>query len=138
MRRTYSELIQLETFLERFNYLKLNGSVGEETFGYARYLNQQLYHSLQWKKVKREVIIRDEGCDLAIQDRQIRDRIYIHHLNPITEQDIINNSKKIFDLENLVCVSKATHDAIHYGDQNLLIPSEPIVRTKNDTCPWRC
>lgn len=138
MNRSYSELIKFDTFIERFNYLKLKGSVGKETFGYSRCLNQQLYHSVQWKKVKRDVIIRDEGCDLGIPDRQINDRIFIHHINPITEQDIITNSKKLFDLDNLICVSKLTHDAIHYGDSSLLVSSELTIRTKNDTCPWRC
>lgn len=138
MSRSYSEMIKLETFLERFEYLKLNGSVGKETFGYARYLNQRLYHSFEWKNAKRAAILRDEGCDLAIGDRQISGLIIVHHINPITEDDISNNSKKLFDLNNLVCVSKETHDAIHYGDATILIANEPIVRTKNDTCPWRC
>lgn len=138
MSRSYAELIKLPTFMERFEYLKLNGSVGTETFGFARYLNQQLYHSSEWKHVKREVILRDEGCDLGIFDRPIPDTIYIHHINPITEKDICEKSRKLLDPNNLICVSKATHDAIHYGDSNLLIANEPIVRTKYDTCPWRC
>lgn len=138
MSRTYNELIKLPTFLERFEYLKLNGSVGEQTFGYSRYLNQQLYHSQEWKRVKRLVILRDEGCDLGIFDRQIAGTIYIHHINPITETDICEKTSKLFDMNNLICVSKETHDAIHYGDANLLIPNEPTVRTQYDTCPWRC
>ena len=138
MNRSYRELIKFDTFIERFNYLKLNGSVGKETFGYSRYLNQQLYHSEQWKRTKRQVIIRDEGCDLGILDRQILNGIIIHHINPITEEDICNGSAKLFDMDNLICVSRETHDAIHYGDSSLLIPNEPVIRTKNDTCPWRC
>ena len=138
MTRSYKELMTLRTFKERFDYLKLKGCVGQETFGYSRYLNQTLYHSAEWKKVKRAVILRDEGCDLGISDRPIPDTIIIHHINPITEKDIIDRSKKLFDMNNLICVSKATHDAIHYGDSNLLIANEPVVRTKNDTSPWRC
>ena len=115
-----------------------NCSVGEQTFGYSRYLNQQLYHSQEWKRVKRLVILRDEGCDLGIFDRQIAGIIYIHHINPITETDICEKTSKLFDMNNLICVSKETHDAIHYGDANLLIPNEPTVRTQYDTCPWRC
>lgn len=138
MNKSYRELIKFDTFIERFNYLKLNGSVGKETFGYSRYLNQQLYHSEQWKRTKRQVIIRDEGCDLGILDRQILNGIIIHHINPITEEDICNSSSKLFDMDNLICVSRETHDAIHYGDSSLLIPNEPVIRTKNDTCPWRC
>lgn len=136
--KSYSEMIRLNTFLERFEYLKLKGKVGDETFGYSRYLNQHFYHTREWKNVRDQVIIRDNGCDLAIFDREIRDRILIHHINPITEEDILDRNPLVFDLDNLVCVSKLTHDAIHYGDSNLL-PSDTIVtRTKNDTCPWRC
>lgn len=135
--KTYSEMIRFKTFIERFEYLKLRGKVGDETFGYSRYVNQRFYHTQEWKDVRDKVIIRDNGCDLGIEDREIRDRILIHHINPITEQDIVERNPAIFDPENLVCVSKATHDAIHYGDSNLLINDTPIIRTKNDTCPWR-
>lgn len=138
MIKSYSEMVKLNSFLERFEYLKLKGKVGVETFGYSRYLNQRFYHLQEWKDARDMVIVRDNGCDLAIPDREIRDRILIHHINPITEQDILDRNPKVFDLDNLVCVSKATHDAIHYGDSNLLISDVPIVRTKNDTCPWRC
>jgi len=136
--KSYSEMIRLNTFLERFEYLKLKGKVGDETFGYSRYLNQHFYHTREWKNVRDQVIIRDNGCDLAIDDREIRDRILIHHINPITEEDILDRNPLVFDLDNLVCVSKLTHDAIHYGDSNLLPSDTIVIRTKNDTCPWRC
>lgn len=136
--KSYSEMIRLNTFLERFEYLKLKGKVGDETFGYSRYLNQHFYHTREWKNVRDQVIIRDNGCDLAIFDREIRDRILIHHINPITEEDILDRNPLVFDLDNLVCVSKLTHDAIHYGDSNLLPSDTIVIRTKNDTCPWRC
>lgn len=134
--KSYSELIKLETFEERFEYLKLNGRVGESTFGYDRYLNQLFYTTAEWKAARNLVIIRDNGCDLGIDDRIIGGRIFIHHINPITKEDILNRHPKLFDPENLICVSKLTHDAIHYGDENLLIKA-PIERSKNDTCPWR-
>lgn len=136
--KSYSEMIRLNTFLERFEYLKLKGKVGDETFGYSRYLNQHFYHTREWKNVRDQVIIRDNGCDLAVFDREIRDRILIHHINPITEEDILDRNPLVFDLDNLVCVSKLTHDAIHYGDSNLLPSDTIVIRTKNDTCPWRC
>ncbi len=138
MDRSYSEMIKFTTYLERFEYLKLKGKVGDETFGYSRYLNQRFYHTPEWKEARDKVIIRDNGCDLGIWDRKIRDRILIHHINPITEDDILNRNPMVFDLENLVCVSKKTHDAIHYGDSSLLIADDIVVRTKNDTSPWRC
>lgn len=134
--KSYSELIKLETFEERFEYLKLNCRVGESTFGYDRYLNQIFYSTPEWKAARNLVIIRDNGCDLGIDDRIIGGRIFIHHINPITKEDILNRHPKLFDPENLICVSKLTHDAIHYGDENLLIKA-PIERSKNDTCPWR-
>lgn len=136
--RTYSELLQIPTFEERFNYLRLNGRIGENTFGGHRYLNQLLYNDPRWKKTRNDIIIRDDGCDLAIHDREIRAAaIYIHHLNPITIDDILESRSCVFDPENLICSSFNTHAAIHYGNGNLLI-LDPIVRTKNDTCPWRC
>ena len=134
--KSYDELIQLNSFEERFNYLKLDGVVGASTFGYDRYLNQIFYNSPEWKSVRRKVILRDNGCDLAYPDKYIYGKILIHHLNPITKEDIINRSYKLFDMNNLVCISKVTHDAIHYGSNDILI-SEPIARTRNDTCPWR-
>lgn len=134
--KSYSELITLKTYEERFEYLKLDGSVGAETFGSARHLNQMFYSSDEWKAVRRDIIIRDNGCDLAISDRQMDRYILIHHINPITKEDILNRDPKLFDPENLICVSKLTHDAIHYGSSDILITT-PVERTKNDTCPWR-
>lgn len=135
--KTYSELITLPTFEERYRYLKLNGRVGEDTFGFDRYLNQLFYQrSQEWKAVRDYVIIRDNGCDLGIEGREIAGKIYVHHINPITKEDLLRNSKWIIDPEFLICTSKRTHDAIHYGDENLLI-KDPIIRRSNDTCPWR-
>lgn len=136
MIKTYSELIQLKTFEDRYRYLQLKGSVGYATFGSERHLNQTLYTSPEWKRFRREIIIRDDGCDLACEDRTIGGRILIHHINPITPKDIINRSSVIFDPENVVCVSHMTHEAIHYGDESLLI-LQLIERTPNDTCPWK-
>lgn len=134
--KTYSELILLPTFKERFRYLKLGGKVGEETFGFDRYLNQKFYKSKEWLSVRDYVIIRDNGCDLAMEDRPIESRIIIHHLNPITRDDIINQTEFLLNPEYMICTIKRTHDAIHYGDESLLF-DVPIERTKNDTCPWR-
>lgn len=136
MNRTYSELIEIPTFIERYRYLRLGGKVGEDTFGFDRYLNQIFYKDHKWRSVRDEVIIRDNGCDLGIPDREIHSRILVHHINPITKEDIINRDPKLFDPENLICTVKNTHDAIHYGDEGLLI-LEPIERSQNDTCPWR-
>ena len=134
--KSYSECIIFPTFEERFEYLKLSAAIGVATFGSDRYLNQIFYRSPEWKKVRRDVIIRDNGCDLGIEDRTIRGQIYIHHINPITMEDIAKRTRQLFDPENLICVSHATHNAIHYGDVNLLTPSKPIERTPGDTCPW--
>ena len=134
--RTYSELITIPTFEERFEYLQLKGSVGKDTFGYDRYLNQVLYRSPEWKRLRNQIIIRDCGCDLACDGYDIYGKVLIHHLNPITVEDVLARSRKVFDPDNLVCVSHNTHNAIHYGDVNLLVTG-PIIRTKNDTCPWR-
>lgn len=134
--RTYSELITLPTFEERFRYLQLNGKVGEETFGFDRYLNQIFYNSEEWKSIRDFVIIRDGGCDLGIPDREIYTRILVHHMNPIRQEDILRRSKFLLDPEFLISTMKSTHDAIHYSDESLLI-LEPIERTQNDTCPWR-
>jgi len=134
--RTYSELITIPTFEERFEYLQLKGSVGKDTFGYDRYLNQVLYRSPEWKRLRNQIIIRDGGCDLACDGYNIYDKVLIHHLNPITVEDVLARSRKVFDPDNLVCVSHNTHNAIHYGDVDLLVTG-PIIRTKNDTCPWR-
>lgn len=134
--KTYTELIALSTFKDRFDYLKLNGKIGEETFGFDRYLNQQFYHSQEWKKIRNQIIIRDNACDIAHPDFPIAGRIYIHHLNPITSEDIINHTRYLVDPEFLVCVSYDTHYSITYGDEGLL-PSGPVERKPNDTCPWR-
>ena len=134
--KTYSELITIPTFEERFEYLQLKGSVGKDTFGYDRYLNQVLYRSSEWKRLRNQIIIRDCGCDLACDGYDIYGKVLIHHLNPITVEDVLARSRKVFDPDNLVCVSHNTHNAIHYGDVDLLVTG-PIIRTKNDTCPWR-
>lgn len=134
--RTYSELIRYNTFRERYLYLKLSGKVGEDTFGFNRYLNQQFYKSKEWKSVRDFVIIRDGGCDLGIADRPIPSRIIIHHLNPITKDDILNQTDYLLNPEFMICTIKRTHDAIHYGDESLLYEGL-VERSKNDTCPWR-
>ena len=134
--RTYSELITLPTFEERYRYLRLGGRVGEETFGFDRYINQTFYKSQEWLSVRDYVITRDMGCDLGVEGREIHERILIHHMNPIRVEDILNRSKYLLDPEYLISTIKRTHDAIHYGDERLLIAA-PIERTKNDTCPWR-
>ena len=136
MIRTYSELITLPTFEERYQYLKIGGTVGEETFGFDRYLNQSFYKTKEWLRIRDHVIVRDQGCDLAMFDREIRGKILVHHMNPITKEDIVRRSKYLLDPEYLICTVKNTHDAIHYGDESLLIKA-PIERQKNDTCPWR-
>lgn len=135
--RTYTELMQLQTFEERYEYLRLGGKVGEETFGFDRYLNQIFYKSPEWLRVRNYVITRDNGCDLAMPGREILgSKILIHHMNPITVDDILNRSEFLLDPEYLISTIKNTHDAIHYGDSELLY-QDPIVRSKNDTCPWR-
>ena len=135
--RTYRELSQLLTFEERYEYLKLSSIIGDKTFGFERYLNQEFYRSPEWKRVRREVIIRDNGCDLGIEGRTITDRIEIHHITPISLEDFENGSPLLLDINNLICTSPNTHKAIHYGESNLITPSEPIIRRPNDTCPWR-
>ena len=134
--RTYSELIKLPTFEERFQYLTLNGDVGVETFGFDRYLNQAFYSSDEWKSIRNQVIIRDNGCDLGIEGREIYKRIIIHHMNPITKEDLLYRTEYLLNPEYMICTMKNTHDAIHYGDENLLF-KEPVERKPNDTCPWR-
>jgi len=135
MVRTFTELQKLKSFDERFEYLRLNGSVGRSTFGFDRYLNQILYRSRRWSRIRDKVIIRDNGCDLGLEDYPIIDHIVIHHMNPIRIKDIEENDNRIFDPEFLICVSYRTHQAIHYGDKSLL-PSIPIERRPNDTSPW--
>lgn len=134
--KTYSELITIPTFEERFKYLKLNGCIGKDTFGFDRYLNQTLYRSPEWKRLRNQIIIRDNGCDLACEGYEIVDRVLIHHLNPITMEDVMNRSSIIFDPNNLICTTHNTHNAIHFGDEKLLI-SAPKERRPNDTCPWK-
>lgn len=134
--RTYSELITLPTFEERFRYLQLGGKVGEDTFGHDRYLNQMFYTSDEWRRIRRGVIVRDNGCDLGIQDREIHGLIIIHHMNPITIEDIINRSEFLLNPEYLISTVKNTHDAIHFSDERILI-TDPIERRPNDTCPWK-
>lgn len=134
--KTYSELITLPTFEERFEYLQLKGTVGQETFGFDRYLNQILYNSKEWKHLRNEIIVRDNGCDLALEGFEIHGRILIHHINPITIDDVIKRREMVFDPENLICVTHNTHNAIHYGDKSLLITGL-IERRANDTCPWK-
>lgn len=136
MSKTYSELITLPTFRERFEYLKMGGAVGRETFGHARYLNQILYKCPEWIPVRRAAILRDNACDLACPDREIPGRVLVHHIEPITKTDILERSPKLFDLENLITVSHLTHEAIHYGSFDIL-PDDPIIRAPNDTCPWK-
>lgn len=134
--KEYSELIKIEKFEDRFRYLSLDGIIGNQTFGGHRYLNQKLYQSDKWKSIRRKVILRDNGCDLAHEDYSISGSIYIHHLNPIKIEDILKEHPCVFDLENLVCVSFKTHNAIHYGSENLL-PKGLVVREIGDTCLWR-
>lgn len=136
--KSYSELITLPTFEERFRYLKLGGAVGEETFGFDRYLNQVFYSTLEWKNFRRDMIVRDMGCDLGIPDRAIGGLIILHHINPISMADIRQrNLDVLLNPENVICVSHNTHNAIHYGDESILTPSTLIERKPNDTCPWR-
>lgn len=134
--RTYSELIRLPTFKERFLYLKLDGSVGEETFGFDRYLNQTFYKSEDWKRIRRDIIIRDNGCDLGLDDKEIFGKILVHHMNPITAKDICHSTEFLLDPEYLITTCLRTHNAIHYSDDSILY-EEPIVRRPGDTCPWR-
>ena len=136
MIRTYSELMTFTTFEDRYKYLRLGGKVGNETFGFDRYLNQVFYKSKEWLEIRDYIIIRDNGCDLGIEGREIHDKILVHHMNPITKEDILNRSDYLFNPEYLICTVKRTHDAIHYGDDSLLF-TELVTRTKNDTCPWR-
>lgn len=135
MIRRYSELCRLQTFEERFDYLKLKGVVGESTFGFDRYLNQLLYRSSEWKKVRNAVIVRDDGCDMGLADYPAN-RIIVHHMNPLSVEDLENRSDLIFDPEFLICVSFNMHNAIHFGDETLL-PKLPVERKPGDTCPWR-
>lgn len=134
--RTYSELVRLGTYRERFEYLKLGGQVGQDTFGFERYLNQRFYHSGEWQRIRDYVIARDLGCDLGVDGYAIHGKIYIHHMNPITTADIRRATEYLSDPGYLICVTHNTHNAIHYGDASLLI-TEPEERTPYDTCPWK-
>lgn len=134
--RTYNELMLLSTFEERFEYLKLSGRVGEETFGFDRWINQKFYRSTEWKHIRDQVIIRDNGCDLGIEGREIYGKILIHHMNPISKKDILDRTDLLLNPMYLISVTKQTHDAIHYSDDSILM-KDPIVRRRNDTCPWR-
>ena len=136
MRKCYSELSQLLTFKERYEYLRLDGVVGEETFGFDRYLNQIFYNSKEWKDIRRKIIIRDNGCDLGLDGYEIRGKILIHHMNPIRQQDLLLRTDLVLNPEYLITTTLSTHNAIHYGDEKLLL-TVPNERQKNDTCPWR-
>lgn len=136
MIRTYSELSKLKTFKERYEYLRLGGTVGADTFGFDRYLNQIFYRSMEWKSIRDFVIVRDNGCDLGIEGREIYGKILIHHMNPISAEDILKRSDLLLNPEYLISTILTTHNAIHYGDVNMLIDA-PAERRKNDTCPWR-
>lgn len=134
--KRYSELILLPTFEERYKYLQLNGIIGDETFGFDRYINQMFYRSQEWKQIRDYVIVRDNGCDLGIEGHEIRGKILIHHMNPIGIKDIQQVNKFLLDPEYLITTMLSTHNAIHYGDESLLV-TDPIERSKNDTCPWK-
>lgn len=137
--RTYTELIRFPTFLERYRYLKLGGVIGEDTFGWERYLNQKFYTSAEWRRFRNSIIARDNGCDLGINGHEYADGelIFIHHINPIDPKDIVNHSDLLMNPENSISCRKRTHDAIHYGDESLIMPYEMTYRTPNDTCPWK-
>lgn len=134
--KTYSELLSLSDFMSRYTYLKLVGRVGEETFGYERYLNQYLYHTSRWRKIRDEVIVRDNGCDLGCQGYDIFDRVIIHHMNPITPEQIENDDDVMYDPEFLICTSPGTHRAIHYGIKGVMTDTFKE-RSLYDTCPWK-
>lgn len=134
--KSYEELLFFKTFDERFKYLKLDGVIGDETFGFDRYLNQTLYHSKEWMSFRDKVIIRDNGCDLGLAGYDIVGKIIIHHINPITRDDIVHRRRCVFDMNNVIATTLSTHNAIHYGDINLLTNSLSE-RSKHDTCPWK-
>ena len=136
MTKTYSELIRFSTFEDRFNYLKIAGRVGEDTFGYDRFLNQDFYRSAEWKKFRDEIVVRDHGCDMGLEDIY-KVKIIIHHINPLRKEDILGHTSLLFDPENVICVSDKTHKAIHYGSLNSALPPIFAERTPFDTCPWK-
>lgn len=134
--RRYSELIKLPTFEERFEYLKLDGRVGKMTYGSDRIFNQAFYHSKEWRDFRNKVILRDNGCDLGIEDREIFDKLIVHHINPMTIRDLEEGGEELFDMENFICCSHNTHEAIHYGDSSLLVKTEFVERRPGDTILW--
>lgn len=135
MNLSYKEVILIPSFKDRYEYLRLGGKVGESTFGFDRYLNQLLYHDPEWKSFRRKIIMRDNGRDMAHPDFEIGGRIIVHHINPLTQEEVVDRNPIIFDPDNVICVSHYTHEAIHYGDSELL-PKEPIERKPGDTCLW--
>lgn len=137
--RTYTELIQIPDFLGRYRYLRLGGTVGDETFGWERYLNQKFYNSDEWRQFRKEIIVRDFGCDLADRDHEFAEgeKIYIHHMNPIDTRDILDRTEFLMNPEYVISCRKRTHDAIHFGDESMILVYEPIRRFPNDTCPWK-
>lgn len=135
--KSYATLIQYHTFEERFNYLKLSNQIGESTFGYDRYLNQRFYNSSEWRRIRDQIIVRDNGCDLGIKDRPISGKIIIHHINPLSIQDISESTEYLLNPEYLICVSRNTHNALHYGDISLIQQTNLIERAPNDCCPWK-
>lgn len=135
--RTYSELMKLTTFEERFAYLKLNNGVGQDTFGFDRYLNQNFYRSKEWKTIRNQIIVRDNGCDLGIEDCPIFSKVIIHHMNPIRVEDILDVTEYLCNPEYLICVSQQTHNAIHYGNEEIIQANKIVEREANDTCLWR-
>lgn len=137
--RTYTELIQIPTFIDRYRYLKLGGSVGEETFGWERYLNQKFYRSNEWREFRRQIILRDHGCDLADLEHEFApgEQVIIHHLNPIIAKDIVYQTEFLMNPEYVISTRERTHNAIHYGDESMIFDYEPVIRKPNDTCPWK-
>lgn len=133
---TYSEVIMIPSFTDRYRYLRLGGKIGDDTFGYSRFLNQKLYNTPEWRRARRNAILRDNGCDLAHEDYSITGQIFVHHINPLTPEMILERDEQIFDLENLITVSKNTHMAIHYGDESLLPKLDPLPRFAGDTTLW--
>jgi hypothetical protein len=132
-------LLAIPDYISRYNYLRIGGTVGEQTFGWERYINQKFYRSEEWKRFRREIILRDNGCDLADPDHEFSqgEQIIIHHMNPINVMDIVRYSDYLMNPEYVICCRDRTHKAIHYGDESLLTPYEFVARTPNDTCPWR-
>lgn len=135
--RTYTNLSKIKDFMDRFEYLSLKGVVAEETFGFDRYLNQRFYRSREWRQLRSKIIVRDNGCDLGVPGHEIFDHIFIHHMNPLKLDDIVNSTDYLLNPEYLICVSRTTHNAIHFGDKSLIASSELVERKPNDTCPWR-